>query len=622
MGRTLTSGRGGGVWGTARVPLTLVIVSVGLGWIGFYRYFAAAGEPIPVLEALFHAAGLPLLETTALETGWEHVPLELHIARIIGMLVVPYAFVLAFLALFGDVVRPWRVRSWASRGQPYTVVCGLGWRGFELVQDLAARRERIAVVEQNPDNGLLAGARDLGAIHIAGDATRLSVLRSAGVAAASRIFVMGGSDEMGIRMLKQIVAAVGSPVREEPILCSVEIADERTREFVHRTVPGGSALVLSTFDTYETTARQLIERWPVDRGTDGVVGVIVVGWSPVAQALLEQALLIGHFAPGRSLRVTVLTQQPESDRARFLELCPCFRGDSFAGNPDAERLRQQVLAECVFDLLPDSDTLLLADEGPLLKHVTTGAPTTIYVCIDDGLRSAAHVAALLPSLASVATERDADVQLFYYYDYPEDEHWPAVEQNLRRLAPGIEVHSFGNFLDGCSVDRIQGRPADDVARGIAEFYRREYGGETWERLTEPDRISNRRSADHVAVKLHAVGAFQVRPDEDDPSFLLSEDEIVMLADMEHRRWCAEKLLAGWRPLPRTAQNLTAWNADKERFKAQKLHIALAPFDVLDEHDRGKDLAQIRSIPTILRGFGKGVRRADASAPALMSGAPC
>jgi hypothetical protein len=86
--------------------------------------------------------------------------------------------------------------------------------------------------------------------------------------------------------------------------------------------------------------------------------------------------------------------------------------------------------------------------------------------------------------------------------------------------------------------------------------------------------------------------------------------------MEHRRWCAEKLLSGWRPLPRTAENTLKWKEDKSSFKRQKLHLDLVPYDELNPHDQGKDISQINGIPSFLKALGKDIRR-TADNPSLL-----
>jgi hypothetical protein len=170
------------------------------------------------------------------------------------------------------------------------------------------------------------------------------------------------------------------------------------------------------------------------------------------------------------------------------------------------------------------------------------------------------------------------------------------------------VHAFGNFMDGCSIDRVEGRPVDDMARRIARFYEEQYGGGGWDKLTEADRMSNRRAADHLPVKLRAVGATLVPRGGNVPEFAFTEPELEMLARLEHRRWAAEKLLSGWRPLARTPGNEQQWKERKAELKARKLHIDIVPYDALDAAGQGKDRSQLLGIPGFAEAIGAAVAR--------------
>lgn len=615
-----------GEWSKFWIPLALVVATILLGWVGFYQYFRDTGRPIGVFDAFFYAAGLPIMQGVAMTEPASSLPLSLNIARVMGLIVLPYAFVLTFLALFGDLTKPVRIRSWrwrrrsADRG--HAVVCGLGPTGYEIARDLIAKGRRVAVAELDPDNGLIIQARAHGAVILHGDATQLPLLRALDVAAAEKVFVVCGSGDTNVRILQQIGTLVGAADgRDTPLRCIVEVPDPRIRDFTHRSLSADPQLYVSSFDTFETTARQLLQAHPVDRfpedGSGERVAVGIFGFSPMARAILFQTLLLGHLPVGRKLHITVLTEDPAADHLRFLESYPCFRPDAYGGNGSAEALRRQVLPSCEFLPLPESDAVLLDERGALMSSLTPDSVASIFICLDDGLRSASYASAIAPS-AGRARRQGADVRLCYYHTDPDGEHRALVERSLRSLVPDLPVVAFDNFLDGCSVDRVEGRPADDLAREIARFYQQEYGGAEWRYLSEPDRMANRRAADHVPVKLRAIGAEIVSSGDADRDFRLSEGEAAALAEMEHRRWAAEKLLTGWRPLPRTAENLRRWRDHKEELKAQKLHIDLVPFEELSEDDQGKDRSQIEGIPTFLAALGLGIRRGCRAQPSARS----
>lgn len=67
----------------------------------------------------------------------------------------------------------------------------------------------------------------------------------------------------------------------------------------------------------------------------------------------------------------------------------------------------------------------------------------------------------------------------------------------------------------------------------------------WDILPEGIRESNRLAADHLAIKLRAIG-YRIDIPEKSGAVESFSDTGNTLAMMEHERWCAERWLEGWR----------------------------------------------------------------------------
>ena len=92
----------------------------------------------------------------------------------------------------------------------------------------------------------------------------------------------------------------------------------------------------------------------------------------------------------------------------------------------------------------------------------------------------------------------------------------------------------------------------------------------WEDLPESLRQANRAQADHIPVKQRALAISR------------SEQMIESLAEAEHRRWMAEKIVAGWRHA-------------EQRDNARKLHPSLKPYSQLSEPEKQKDRNVVQSV---------------------------
>lgn len=134
-----------------------------------------------------------------------------------------------------------------------------------------------------------------------------------------------------------------------------------------------------------------------------------------------------------------------------------------------------------------------------------------------------------------------------------------------------------------------------LAEAIHENYLARFapGGPSWSQLTPDMQEANRDQAWAIPSKLAAVGA-RIAPAPAEP-FAFTPTEVERLAQMEHRRWMAERRRAGWR--------YAAVRDDRRRH-----HPMLVRWEKLTEDEREKDRDAVRNIPQVLARVGLGVVR--------------
>ncbi|MBG0860292.1 MAG: NAD-binding protein [Bacteroidales bacterium] len=115
----------------------------------------------------------------------------------------------------------------------------------------------------------------------------------------------------------------------------------------------------------------------------------------------------------------------------------------------------------------------------------------------------------------------------------------------------------------------------------------------WHLLDEEYREDNRSVVDHINIKLRSVFTSDGLPFFVDPAsiklnfeFLKNASIIDHLADMEHRRWMANKFLCGW-------------VFDEQRNDSEKKHNCLKDFYELDETTKDYDRQQVKEMPEII-----------------------
>jgi len=110
----------------------------------------------------------------------------------------------------------------------------------------------------------------------------------------------------------------------------------------------------------------------------------------------------------------------------------------------------------------------------------------------------------------------------------------------------------------------------------------------WQKVKAVKRMSNIYNAMSVATKMRSIG---LRDDEWERFYDIPQQDIELLAEVEHNRWSVEELILGWRPC--TEEEQQAVEADvsqKEELKKRKIHYDLRPYDDLRSDATGKPVA--------------------------------
>lgn len=561
-----------------------VALTVGLGFVGFSE--SAATRELPASTRLYVAVQLLTLESGATEAFEQApVPRSLQLARWTGVAASLGAILNALLALFARRIHDARLRRLSG----HSVVIGAGEAGTELATNLLDDGERVAVIEADAGHAALPALVDRGAWDRLGDATEPETLRAAAVQQADRVIVVGGSDTTNLEILSAIHEVCGDrDPRQPPLTCHVHLARphfERLADPLSGRESDTPRLEVSTFSRPANSARLLLEEAPLDRepiaeGDERQVHLVIAELSPVGEALLRQALAIGHYANGVPLAVTVIdpsaTRKQQALQARMPELHECADLVFLDGDPDQAAIRERIAG-------------LLEDPGQLVSVAVCGADAeaALSTCLD-----------LLPLL----TDHNHTIFVNLAGD-------PRVARLLQAAPVGpARLVPFGNATAACSATAVLCGELDTLARKIHDAYRAKRIQEgdlvekypalrPWSELSGDLRDANRQQADHIPVKLRALG-YAMRPAEDGApgiAFQPSDEEVEALARAEHRRWCANRRLAGYRHGP-------------VRDDAARIHPDLVPWEALDERTRDYDRDPVRNLPELLATVGYRIQR--------------
>lgn len=128
----------------------------------------------------------------------------------------------------------------------------------------------------------------------------------------------------------------------------------------------------------------------------------------------------------------------------------------------------------------------------------------------------------------------------------------------------------------------------------------------WSKLSNVKRMSSIYNAMTIPTKMRSIG---LREDEWDHFYDIPQQNIELLAQVEHNRWSVEELILGFRPCTNSEQEIIAADVatQKDVYKSRKVHYDLRAYNDLrpDKTGRGVqvyDLCLSSCLPLIAKAF--------------------
>lgn len=549
--------------------------------------------------------------------------------------------------------RSWiALRSWRRPERAHVVVFGLGRIGSRVARDLreaeSSERRPVIVVEIDPDHSGIADARRRDASVVIGDAGSAEVRRQARLERAAELFVCCGDDATNVDLAIEVLRDHGPGEggvrrssrfrdrgrRRERLQCYVHLADpELSRTLSEENLLRGSeaAVDFHPFNLWENAARRLVIDPEQGLATveapapDEVFHAFVFGFGEMGQAVALQVARLAHFPGGRRPRLSVLDENVGRVRDLFLARYPGFAPEK---GVDLDRHHRRTEAdkdswsfrdyhvppvwrvgdERGVEYVAHAEFLELSTsaEAPELIEALrrrldgNGGPTVrgaVVICFADERRNLRTALRLRERIrAQVDTAKGQRLPI--YVHLPDQPGLAALMEDQAQDAR-FPLRAFGGRNSGGSYAAIARPELEEHAMALHHSYVQSLGSEledperAWWDLEPWERAANREAAAHAQVKRHAW----THRGADDES----------LAETEHNRWMAEKLLAGWRfeAYPDDYDQLCeegdgrCRSAVRREMARRRRRASLLPWSELEEEDRRKDLEQVASIRGVL-----------------------
>ena len=576
------------VWKEVRgvVLIGLGLLVLVLGTIGFEQLHSV---DYGFLDSLYRA-------TTLFAFGGvvePPVPPALQVARILAPILTGYAAVGALVLLSREQAQILGIRLFA---RAHVIVAGLGPGGSSLVLALSDRGVRVVVIESNPANTRMAGARERGIGVLVGDATDRALLRKAGIRRARHLVALCGSDGTNVDVVAAAVAS--SPAARRSVLTVFaqlldldlwrSLAEDASTFSTH---PAG--LRVEYFNVHAIGAQLLLEGHPPfpPKGPQT---------SGQGEPLRPHVLLVGLDGVGEQLMLRIARQWGSENRGSRERLRVTLAGAR--ADEDLGRLRDrypQLDRYCTLEIRPSPiESAAFQSGSAMLDEDGVCDVTRAYVCIeqeDDALTAALALHAAPEALRVPVTVVVADAGAGVA---------KVLAADGGRFA---NVTPFGLMTEASAPELLLRGTNEVLARAKHEQYVRDEltvgnsiehnpSMRPWGELEESMREDNRKFADGIGDKLTATGCILVpmslrNPDE--PPFAFTDEEVDALARQEHDRWVRAKLDDGWR-------------FGRPRNDELKLHDQIVSWDELDKRNRDRD--PVRQLPAMLELTGFRIQR--------------
>jgi len=575
------------------ILIILGMIGLTLGFIGFQKNGLAVGKERTLLDNLYRTLGLISMETGVAEGP---IPWELQVGRFLVPAVTAYTAILAFTALF--IKQTDRIRLWSTHD--HILIFGLGRKGFRLAKGFLEEGHPVVVVEINEANEWVENIRAKGAIVIHGDAADPTLLEKVKLKQAHCLISVLGDDGKNAEVALQ-AEKLSRGRKSGTLTCIIHIFDARLWDLLREKELHGnhtSRFRLELFNIFDRGARRMLETnppWNISP-QQGPTHILIVGLGKMGQRMVVEA--------ARQWRVRKGDTQ-EKIHISVLDL---------EANQKADALNHQYprLGDiCVLEAL-EMDIRSPAFERVSAGFMKDNQPelNAIYICLDDETFS------LQTGLRLNHQLRDRRIPIILRM---------AESGGLASLLAEEEndQNAFGNLrifdlLDQtCTSDLLQKGTHEILARHLHAAYLEGLEREghppqgvdlSWDQLSPSLKEKNRQQADRIPHVLAAAG-YRIDPlrDWEADLFRFSEgdgggqDEVSLMASVEHELWCKNLVQDGWRKGP-------------EKDPEKKTHPHLVPWEELPSQAKEKNRKFVRDLPRILARAGFQIVRIRSTNP--------
>ena len=351
--------------------------------------------------------------------------------------------------------------------------------------------------------------------------------------------------------------------------------------------------------------------------------VVILGFKELGEELLLTLLKQGHYTKDKYLEIDIICDNADECEKRFYEKYPTIKSINSNTKSIIEKYTWDNIS-LNFHKKKNSAQYWLDETNPIYKRIDQESILTIYGTAEAAIQSASFINIFLPKLNILKSDL-CNLQLYINYNLPDKKETIIIEDYFNELAPRIPVKCFGNFTDECKQKSVHNMALDALPKLIHASYSNIQIKDTalvnkaWNTCNEKDKESSRQAADHLWVKLRTFWSnienqfdpVRFEPSKELGDLINSEEFKKVFIEFEHRRWCAELLLKGFKPVTEDTNSalyeevskewtFAGYKEEKNKYLKLFQHVDLVPFKDLNKDEADKDLKQLKNVSSYLR----------------------
>ncbi|KAF0170713.1 MAG: NAD-binding protein [Hyphomonadaceae bacterium] len=522
-----------------------------------------------------------------------------EIARFAGLLLTAVGLLFGFSGAVGRSFARFLMMG-AAR---HIVIAGETSAALALARSCRETGDAVVIIARGLEPETAWSLRQRGVILIEGDPTHADALKSARASSAAHVVAFSDDDTENLRIEAALRAsparrrhrlaahvAIGSPLllmeaREMRMTVEREMGDaDKKRKARHRLVDP------RPFSLDEIAARALLTTYADDildladkQGRDRQ-HIVLFGFDATAEAVAVRTLMSLWSARFGEPRVTVIAPDADKARGEFLARYP---------QADAHAVWKADIQFVGFDWTRRSL------DGDFLDHIDAarGPATAVVVSTGSDGQNIQLALGLLRTtngrgMWAAPIFMKETTQSEFSRQFAAGDQTPDVLDAYLQAFGAVEAVSTRALIIEGLLDRgaavAHRLYEEEMLHRDVDMRELEAVKKSWDDVPETYRNANRAVADSALVKLWDAGwkpaPADQRPGEVHPK--IAPEMMQKLAVIEHSRWVAERLLAGWRPGVRNNRLM--------------MHDNIAPWEALTPELQERDADQVRAAAKVAR----------------------